>query len=34
MEEKLLLDSYRTIPNKEIRESILKITTNASRHSD
>lgn len=32
--EKLLLDSYRAIPNKEIQESILKITTNATRHSD
>lgn len=32
--EKLLLDSYRAIPNKEIRESILKITTNASRRGD
>ncbi|OGT96238.1 MAG: transcriptional regulator [Geobacteraceae bacterium GWB2_52_12] len=31
VEEKLLLDSYRAIPNKEIQESILKITTNASR---
>lgn len=29
--EKLLLDSYRAIPNKEIQESILKITANASR---
>lgn len=32
--EKLLLDSYRAIPNKEIQESILKITTNATKHSD
>lgn len=32
--EKLLLDSYRAIPNKEIQESILKITANASRHGD
>lgn len=32
--EKLLLDSYRAIPNKEIQESILKITTNATRHED
>ena len=32
--EKLLLDSYRAIPNKEIQESILKITTNATRHSE
>lgn len=29
--EKLLLDSYRAIPNKDIQESILKITTNATR---
>jgi transcriptional regulator with XRE-family HTH domain len=29
--EKLLLDSFRAIPNKEIQESILKITTNATR---
>lgn len=34
IEEKLLLDSYRAIPNKEIRESILKITTNATRRGD
>ncbi|ACM20328.1 helix-turn-helix XRE domain protein [Geotalea daltonii FRC-32] len=32
--EKLLLDAYRSIPNKEIKESILKITTNATRHDD
>jgi transcriptional regulator with XRE-family HTH domain len=32
--EKLLLDSYRAIPNKEIQESILKITTNATRHRE
>lgn len=32
--EKLLLDSYRAIPNKEIQESILKITTNAAKHND
>lgn len=32
--EKLLLDSYRAIPNKEIQESILKITANASRHGE
>jgi transcriptional regulator with XRE-family HTH domain len=32
--EKLLLDSYRAIPNKEIQESILKITTNATKHDD
>ncbi len=34
IEEKLLLDSYRAIPNKEIQESILKLTTNATRHED
>ena len=34
VEEKLLLDSYRAIPNKEIQESILKITTNATKHGD
>ncbi|SRR6266568_227285 len=32
--EKLLLDSYRAIPNKEIQESILKITTNATKHGE
>lgn len=32
--EKLLLDSYRAIPNKEIQESILKITTNATKHCE
>jgi len=32
--EKLLLDSYRAIPNKDIQESILKITTNATKHDD
>ncbi|GLI37759.1 helix-turn-helix transcriptional regulator [Geobacter hydrogenophilus] len=31
--EKLLLDSYRAIDNKEIQESILKITTNATRQT-
>jgi len=34
VEEKLLLDSYRAIPNKEIKDSILKITTNATRHGE
>ena len=29
--EKLLLDSYRAIPSKDIQESILKIATNATR---
>lgn len=29
--EKLLLESYRAIPNKDIQESILKITANATR---
>jgi len=28
VEEKMLLDSYRAIPNKEIKDSILRITTN------
>jgi transcriptional regulator with XRE-family HTH domain len=32
--EKLLLDSYRAIPDKTIQESILKITTNATKHCD
>jgi len=32
--EKLLLDSYRAIPNKDIQESILKITTNATKHCE
>lgn len=34
VEEKHLLDSYRAIPNKEVQESILKITTNATKQSD
>lgn len=29
--EKLLLDSYRAIPNKDIQESILKLATNATK---
>lgn len=32
--EKLLLDSYRAIPNKDIQESILKITTNAAKQTE
>jgi transcriptional regulator with XRE-family HTH domain len=32
--EKLLLDSYRAIPNKDIQESILKITTNATKKTE
>lgn len=32
--EKLLLESYRAIPNKDIQESILKITTNATKHGE
>lgn len=32
--EKLLLDSYRAIPNKEIQASILKITTNATKQAE
>jgi len=31
VEEKLLLDSYRAIPNREIQESILKLATNATK---
>lgn len=34
VEEKLLLDSYRAIPNKEVQESILKITTNATKQTE
>ncbi len=34
VEEKLVLDSYRAITNKDIQESILKITTNATRQSE
>jgi transcriptional regulator with XRE-family HTH domain len=33
-EEKLLLDSYRAIPDKTIQESILKITANATKQSE
>lgn len=32
--EQLLLDSYRAIPNKDIQECILKITTNATKHGE
>lgn len=32
--EKLLLDSYRAISNKDVQESILKITTNATKQSE
>lgn len=32
--EQLLLDSYRAIPSKEVQESILKITTNATKQSE
>jgi transcriptional regulator with XRE-family HTH domain len=32
VEEKLLLDAYRAISNNDIRESILKITTNATKN--
>ncbi len=31
--EKMLLDSYRAISNKDVQESILKITTNATKQS-
>lgn len=34
VEEKHLLDSYRAIPNDDVKKSILKITTNAARQSD
>jgi transcriptional regulator with XRE-family HTH domain len=34
VEEKLLIDSYRAIPNKDIQASILKITTNATKHGE
>jgi transcriptional regulator with XRE-family HTH domain len=30
--EKLLLDSYRAIPDKNVQESILTIATNATKH--
>jgi transcriptional regulator with XRE-family HTH domain len=33
VEEKLLLDSYRAIPNKNVQESILTIATNATRQA-
>lgn len=29
--EKLLIESYRAIPNRDVQESILKITTNATK---
>jgi transcriptional regulator with XRE-family HTH domain len=32
--EKLLLDSYRAISNKDVQASILKITTNATKQSE
>ena len=32
--ERLLLDSYRAIPNKEVQESILKIASNATKHGE
>jgi transcriptional regulator with XRE-family HTH domain len=32
--ERLLLDSYRAISNKDIQESILKIVTNATKKSE
>ena len=34
VEEILLLDSYRAIPDKHVQASILKITTNASRQGN
>lgn len=32
--EKLLLDSYRAIPNQEVQASLLKIATNAAKHNE
>jgi hypothetical protein len=32
--EKLLLDSYRAIPDKRVQESILTITANATRQTE
>lgn len=34
VEEKLLLEYYRAIPDNTIRESILKITTNAAKQGN
>lgn len=34
VEEKHLLDSYRAIPNEEVKQSILKLTTNATRKAE
>jgi transcriptional regulator with XRE-family HTH domain len=34
VEEKMLLDSYRAIPNREIQASILKITANSAQQGD
>jgi len=32
--EKLLLDAYRAIPNREIKESLLKLATNATKMTE
>lgn len=32
--EKLLLDSYRAIPNKRVQESILTLATNATKQTE
>lgn len=34
IKEKHLIDSYRAIPDKSIQESILKLTTNATKHDE
>lgn len=34
LSEKLLLDSYRAIPDKCVQESILTLATNATRHPE
>ncbi|HEX9080552.1 MAG TPA: hypothetical protein VF795_13235 [Desulfuromonadaceae bacterium] len=32
--EKLLLDSYRAIPDEHVKESILTIAQNATKHGE
>jgi len=32
--EKMLVDSYRAIPNKEVRDSILKLATHATKMTE
>lgn len=34
VEERLLLDSYRAIPDDHVKESILKITSNATKQTE